>query len=119
MVLISTSETLYVRLVDESRSQGIGISEYICAELARHHGLGVPEYIQPTLALDISSMPISPRRNATTRVPEEHHSRYQAEADARRMPLAEYARRVMAARLELEPLPALPAESAEEALLSA
>ena len=119
MVLISTSETIYVRLVEESRNQGIGISEYICAELARHHGLGVPEYIQPTLALDISSMPISPRRNATTRVPEEHHSRYQSEADARSMPLAEYARRVMAAHLGLEPAPPAPADTKEDSLLSA
>lgn len=119
MVLIPTSDVLYVRLVEESRRQGIGISEYICAELARHHDMGVPEYIQPTLAVDVGSMPISPRKNATTRVPEEHHGRYQSEADARGMSLGEYARRIMAARLALEPEPAAPAESKEEALLSA
>ena len=60
MVLIPTSEAFYTRLVEEARGQGIGISEYICAELARHHGLVVPDYIQPALDVDIAAMPIVP-----------------------------------------------------------
>lgn len=109
MVLITTSEAFYVRLVEEARRHGIGLSEFICAELARHHQLDVPDYIQPTQALDIAlptPLPITPKEKATVRVPEDHHSRYQAEADRRGMPLAVYARQTMAGILGLEPFPA-------------
>lgn len=119
MVLIPTTEAFYIRLVEEARTQGIGISEYICAELARHHGLDVPGYIQPSLAVDVSSMPIIPRKNATVRVPEEHHARYQQEADDRGMSLAEYVRRVTAALLGFEQLPETRVDAKEESLLSA
>lgn len=119
MVLIPTTEAFYVRLVETSRSLNIGISEYVCAELAHHHGLDVPEYIQPSLAMDVAQTPIAVRKNATVRVPEAHHARYQAEADARGLSLAEYARRVMAARLGLEDLPEDHPQPREEPLLSA
>lgn len=95
MVLIPMPETWYLRFAELSRQAGLGISEYVCAELATKHGLEVPSYIQPSLVEGANDWPIAPRKNITTRVPAEHHARYAIEAEARGVSMAEYARSVL------------------------
>ena len=49
MLLIPVPEGVYLRFTDEARQRGLGLSEYVCSELAVKHNLEVPAYIQPSL----------------------------------------------------------------------
>lgn len=93
MLLIPVPETVYLRFTDEARRRGLGLSEYVCSELAVKHNLEVPAYIQPSLDVDDQPLyPTRPRKNITARVPADHHALYAREAEARGVSLAEYSR---------------------------
>lgn len=116
MVLIRVPEASYLQLAEESRRRGLGLSEFVCAELATKHDLEVPGYIQPVLVeVSPNVWPIAPRKNITARVPAEHHARYSGEAQARGVSLAEYVRSVLGIGEATQPRSRLE----EDSLLSA
>ena len=92
MLLIPVPEGVYLRFTDEARRRGLGLSEYVCSELAVKHNLEVPAYIQPSLDIEAPLYPTRPRKNITARVPADHHALYVREAEARGVSLAQYSR---------------------------
>ncbi|MBA3019683.1 hypothetical protein [Propionicimonas sp.] len=92
MLFITVPEQTYLDFCERARRRGLGISEYVCAELALKHELEVPTYIQPSLDVEQPVYPVIPRKNITVRVPADHHAKYAHAAKARGISLAEYSR---------------------------
>jgi hypothetical protein len=92
MFRFAVLETTYLQLLDQARQRGLGLSEYVCAELAVRHGLEVPDYIQPALEMELPYYPPLARKTITTRVPVDHHATYVRAAGAQGVSLAEYSR---------------------------
>lgn len=106
VLVMSVAEDFYVRLVLAARSQGLALSEYICAETAKYHRFEVPDYIKPavepipSLGLAAEQAPVPRRKTATTRFPVDQFDWYQNAAAARDVSLADYVRTVLTEVLE-------------------
>lgn len=92
MLLIRVSEQTYLDFCETARSQGLSISEFVCAELALKHNFEVPAYIQPALNVEQPAHPVIPRKNITVRVPAAHHAHYVLAAKELGVSLPEYSR---------------------------